>query len=403
MSATRELATESEVAVTSERGVGPAAPARQFDAGARTRTGADALADAERRGRLALGLAIALVLVWGANFSVQKVVFAAVGPNGFLLARYLIMPALGVLLLLHRYGRHWPRVSRSDAWLLLRLGVSGHLLHVGLVTWGIHLSTAFSSSVILASGPIFTLLLLRLMGVERLAWMQVAGVGVAMSGVLLFMSEKLAAGSWMASGGDAILILSVGFFAYYTVAAKAIIERLGAMTVMVYATFAGSIPVVAICLVPGSEAPWTNLSPWIWAGLFFAVVISAFMGWLAWGWINAVRGVARTAPFMYLVPAVAGAVSWGVGGDEFTLVRLGGAAVTLAGVAVAQWGGQLGRLWRAPARARVRAEAPDPLDERVVPGTPPGPSTPYAVADSARYEADAPIEPRAPASGERHD
>ena len=44
---------------------------------------------------------------------------------------------------------------------LLRLGLAGHLLHVGLVTYGIHWSTAFSSSLILACGPIFTLLILR--------------------------------------------------------------------------------------------------------------------------------------------------------------------------------------------------------------------------------------------------
>ena len=57
---------------------------------------------------------------------------------------------------------------------LLKLGVAGHLLHVGLVTYGIHWSTAFSSSLILACGPIFTLLILRWMGVERLQRAQMA-------------------------------------------------------------------------------------------------------------------------------------------------------------------------------------------------------------------------------------
>ena len=85
---------------------------------------------------------------------------------------------------------------------LLRLGLAGHLLHVGLVTYGIHWSTAFSSSLILACGPVFTLLILRWHGLEQLTRGQVAGVGVACVGVLVFLSDKLFGGHWQASGGD---------------------------------------------------------------------------------------------------------------------------------------------------------------------------------------------------------
>ncbi|HRI19272.1 MAG TPA: EamA family transporter, partial [Burkholderiaceae bacterium] len=116
------------------------------------------------RQRAALLLAAALILVWGSNFSVQKVIFTALTPGGFLFARYLIMPICAALLLWQRYGLAWPRLPRAEWWALLRLGLLGHLLHVGLVTYGIHWSTAFSSALILACGPIFTLLLLRRAG-----------------------------------------------------------------------------------------------------------------------------------------------------------------------------------------------------------------------------------------------
>ena len=134
---------------------------------------------APSRERAALLLAFALILVWGINFSVQKAVFAAVTPGGFLFVRYLIMPVCAVALLWQRYGTRWPRLPRAEWWALLRLGLLGHLMHVGLVTFGIDWSTAFSSSLILACGPVFTLLLLRWLGVERLTRAQIAGVAVA--------------------------------------------------------------------------------------------------------------------------------------------------------------------------------------------------------------------------------
>ena len=289
------------------------------------------------RQRLALWAALALVLVWGANFSVQKAVFNALSPGGFLFVRYLIMPVAAALLLCSRHGTAWPRVSRADARALLKLGLAGHLLHVGLVTFGIHWSTAFSSSLILACGPVFTLMILRAHGTEHMTRAQVAGVAVACAGVLVFLSDKLLGGHWQASGGDAVLLVAAAFFAYYTVAAKPLIERHGGVTVMTYATLLGSAPVVLLSLPAGLRVDWLNVSPAIWAGMLWAVLVSAFLGWMVWGWINAVRGVARTAPLIYLMPPVAGVVAWLTTGERFTAVKLAGAALALGGVALAQF------------------------------------------------------------------
>lgn len=291
-----------------------------------------------QRQRTALLLALALVLVWGANFSVQKALFTALEPGGFLFARYLIMPAAAVLLLWQRYGTRWPRLARGEGWALVRLGIMGHVLHVGLVSYGIHWSTAFSSSLILAVGPVFTLLLLRRAGYERLTPAQIAGVAVACIGVLVFLSDKLLAASWQASSGDLVLLAAAAFFSAYTVDAKPMIEKHGGVTVMTYATLAGSPVLVLLNLPAGLAVDWTALAPAIWAGLLWAVLVSAFLGWLVWGWVNAVRGVGRTAPLIYLMPPVAGFVAWLTMGETYTWIKLAGAAVTLAGVALAQFG-----------------------------------------------------------------
>ena len=291
------------------------------------------------RERKALWVAIVLIIVWGSNFSVQKMVFTAMSPGGFLMARYLLMPLAAALLLCWRFGRRWPRVPRSELRALLKLGIAGHLLHVGLVTYGIHWSTAFSSSLILGCGPLFTLLILRASGIETLTCGQVAGVAVALAGVLLFLSDKLLGAQWSASAGDGVLLVAAAFFSYYTVAAKPLIERLGGVVVMTYAVLLGSLPVVLISLPAGLQVPWSRLGPAVWAGMLYAVLLSAFLGWLVWGWVNAVRGVARSAPLMYLMPPVAGLVAWAVTGERYTGIKLAGAALALVGVALAQFAG----------------------------------------------------------------
>ncbi len=305
------------------------------------------------RARQALWAALVLIVVWGANFSVQKAIFQALSPGGFLFVRYLIMPVAATLLLCFRFGTRWPRVSRADAFALLRLGLVGHLLHVGLVTYGIHWSTAFSSSLILACGPVFTLLILHWHGHEALTRGSVAGVAVACVGVVVFLSDKLFGGHWQASAGDLVLLVAASFFSYYTVAAKPFIERLGGVTVMTYAVLFGSLPVVVLSLPAGLSVSWSEVSAAVWAGTFYSVIVSAFLGWLVWGWINAVRGVGPTAPLMYLMPPVAGLVAWALTGERYSAAKIAGAAITLAGVALAQF--------TSSPRDPVR-EAPAPVD-----------------------------------------
>jgi drug/metabolite transporter (DMT)-like permease len=289
---------------------------------------------------MALAAALFIVVVWGANFSLQKAVFPIIGPAGFLFVRYLIMPLAALVLLCWVYGLRWPKVALADGWQLVWLGLIGHALHVSMVTFGISWSTAFSSSLILACGPVFTLLILRWQRVEQLQSSQVIGVGVACLGVLVFLSDKLLGARWQATGGDLMLLLAAALFSFYTVKSKPLIERYGGVPVLAYAMLAPSPLIVLLNAHAAAAVNWHALSGWLWIALLWAVLVSAFLGWLIWGWVNSVRGVARTAPLMYLMPPVAGLVAWFVDGERYGAVKLIGATITLAGVALAQFGGK---------------------------------------------------------------
>jgi drug/metabolite transporter (DMT)-like permease len=292
----------------------------------------------------ALVVALVLIVIWGGNFTLQKHLFDLITPGGFLWARYLIMPVCALLLMRWRMGAWLPPLPRKDWMHMAWVGFIGHSLHVGLVTYGIHWSTAFSSSVILACGPIFTLLILRIQGLERLTGAQIAGVTLAFGGVLMFLSDKLLGGNWRAGGGDLVLLVAASLFSYYTVAVKPVMQRHGPVLTMGYATLLGGLPVMLLSLPAGLEANWAVLDFWAWVGLFWSVLVSAFLGWLAWGWINTVRGVARSAPLMYLMPPMAGLFAWALSGEQYTWIKMAGAGVTLLGVALAQYAGQI--KWR---------------------------------------------------------
>jgi drug/metabolite transporter (DMT)-like permease len=287
--------------------------------------------------QLALAAGLGVVSVWGANFAVQKALFEVLPPGAFLFARYLLIPLCAALLLLRANGWRWLRLPRADAIKLAWLGVLAHTVHVSMVTFGIHWSTAFSSALIMACGPVFTLLILHWAGLERLTRGQVAGVVLACAGVLAFLSDKLIGRQWAATGGDLMMLFSASLFSYYTVMTKPLIQRHGGVAVMTYAVLAGSPLLVLLGLPVAWSAPWGEMGALHWGLLFWAAFVSAFLGWLAWGWVNEQRGVGRTAPLQYLMPLVAGAVAWWATGERFSSMKIGGALVTLLGVALAQF------------------------------------------------------------------
>ena len=291
--------------------------------------------------RWSLIAALCMMVIWGANFAFVKHVLGELGVGPFLFIRFLTMPLFAFLLLAivfrNRIARTWPK--REDLPRFIACGLIGHALHVGLVLWGIHLSTAFSSALVLTSGPLFTLLILAALGAERLRARQVAGTLLALAGIALFLWEKFAAGISHAGLGDLVLLFAAFLFSLYTVMARPLTERYGPLIVLAYTLLFGA-PLMLLVSAPSFlGADLGRLTPTVWIGLFWSIILSSVLGWLIWAWVNHVRGIARSAPLMYLPPPIAGVLAWLTLGEQFTWVKIAGAVVTMAGVAWAQFGG----------------------------------------------------------------
>lgn len=285
----------------------------------------------------ALAVAVTLLTVWGTNFSVIKLVMSHITPGAFLFARYIVTPACAVILLLALYGTRWPKLPREEWKTLGWLTLLGHVLHVTLINWGIYLSSPFSTALIVACGPLMTLIILAVASSERLGRAQVAGAVIACAGILVFLADKIGLG-WQAGFGDLVLLAATLLFSLHTVAARDIIIRRGPLLVMTYTTIMAFPPLMLLTGLSGVATDWTAIPPMVLLGLAWALVVSSFAGWILWGWVNQLLGVARTAPLLYLLPPVAGVAGWLMTGETFPSLKLAGAALALLGVALAQFG-----------------------------------------------------------------
>ncbi|HEX5499729.1 MAG TPA: DMT family transporter, partial [Thermomicrobiales bacterium] len=93
---------------------------------------------------------------------------------------------------------------------------------------------------------------------------------------------------------------------------------------------------------------WAGLSLRSWGSLVYASAISMLAGYTLWTWAIDRRGAARTAPYLFLIPIVTGALAALVFGERLGQVELVGAACVLVGTAVVRL---------AAGRPAVRVEA----------------------------------------------
>jgi drug/metabolite transporter (DMT)-like permease len=293
------------------------------------------------------------MLVWGVNFAVSKYILDRIGAGSFMFFRFSLLPLLGMTLLVivfrGRLAMTWPR--REDLPRFIACALIGHAVHIAAVVHGMNLSTAFSSSLVLTSGPIFTLAILALLGAERLRASQVAGTAVACVGMALFLSDKFAGGFAQAGVGDLLLLVAALSFSLYIILVQPLVKRYGTLIVLSYTLLFAAPPILALTVKSFVDLDPAQLTAGVWIGLFWALVVSSFCGWLMWTWVNAVRGVARSAPFNYLMPPIAGVVAWLTLGEAFTWLKILGAAITMAGVAWAQFAAG------APAKATAQPDA----------------------------------------------
>jgi drug/metabolite transporter (DMT)-like permease len=216
------------------------------------------------------------------------------------------------------------------------LGVCGYTVYllVGLI--GLHYTTAFSNSLLLATAPLFAALLLWGLRLESIDYTQWLGMGLAFLEVVVFVWEKAQTGFHTASMGDLISLTAALGFAIYTVTNKQLLARHSQTVVMTYTLTIGAVPALVVSLPALPTQDWSQITRLGWSALAWTIVVGVYLAWTLWNWVLTHMEANRTAAFLYLVPVVSGIFSWSLLGEHFGLLKLVGALIVLPGLAFAR-------------------------------------------------------------------
>lgn len=304
-----------------------------------------------------LGLLL-LTVIWGVNFAVIKFALDELHPLSFNALRFPIASAV-VFAILRIRGplriperRHWPA--------LLVLGLLGNTLYQFFFIYGIDGTGAGNAALLLATTPVWTILLSTLLGHERASGIVWIGAGGTIAGMMLVIAGGNAG---LEFSGDTLLgdLLMVGgsmVWAGYTVGARPLIGHYGSLQVTAWTLWAGTIGILVVGAVPVARTDLATVSGGAWAGIFYAGALAVGLAYALWNRGIGRIGNARTSVYSNLVPVVALLVAWIWLGEVPAVLQAAGAAVILASLFLARFGGRSRRRAVVEARGTRREEVP---------------------------------------------
>jgi drug/metabolite transporter (DMT)-like permease len=280
-------------------------------------------------------LLVGAAAAWGASFAAAKPLVAFIEPAFVSGVRYL---AVALLLIAWLGATRQPvAVRRGELAQLAALGVFGFGLFQGLWGFGLAYTTAAKSAILMATSPIFGVLFARLRGepAGAAAWI---GVLTAFGGVFLLMNGsltefRLGGGTLL---GDAIWLVNGALWALFSLLSRPLVAKLGAARTTAWAALFGSGLLALVTAPFAAQDDWSQLRPaHLWNAAFLTLVAGAFAQ-IAYYRGLACLGLGRAIAYMYLVPIFGVAAALLALGEPFGAVQGLGAALTLAGVVIAQ-------------------------------------------------------------------
>ncbi len=227
----------------------------------------------------------------------------------------------------------------------------GVFLAGDLVAWHIslHMTSVANSTLIANMAPIFVTLVSWLFLHQRIRGVFLAGLALAIAGVVVLNGASFTMSGGSHVRGDAVALGAAAFYAGYFVSLSRARRTFSTMVVMVWSTAAAALCVLPVALrfepafVPHLLIGWAILLGLGW------LVHAGGQGLVAFSlaWLPATF----SSLTLLIQPVVAAVFAWALLGERLSALQLIGGAIVLAGIMLAN---------RAPAMSSARP-ALDPV------------------------------------------
>ena len=307
-----------------------------------------ATTEASQARRLAEFGALAVMVAWSFNFVTVKAAISAVPPVGFAFVRFLLAGLL--LLAITRWREGSVGLPRRAAIRIALLGGLGFGLYQLLWATALSLTTAGTSSLLVATTPIFTLLAAVATRAERGHRLRYIGAIIAFAGVAL-----VTGGSGLrldgAGLGDVMTIGAAACWGWYLALSAPLLATYSPLRLTTWAILAGSAVLAVPGLVELGTGDLSAVGPRHVGAILYSGIVAGGLANVVLFRAIALLGPSRIANLQFLVPALTIVLAALLLGEPVLAVQAAGFAVIVTGILVAR---------RAPSGMAAGRAVPEP-------------------------------------------
>src|SRR6185369_4039704 len=200
-------------------------------------------------------LLITVVVIWGFNFALMKVMYRYFSPITFNAIRFLIASMVMLLTLKARGESVWP--EWKDMRHVIWLGFLSNTLYPFVFVLGLDRTKAGNAVLFMALTPVFAFLIGVAMKREHFSMGVLIGIILSLSGaaaiVLFGTTEVTFTDSWQ---GDLLMIASAVCWAWQSVESTRLLPKYGPIRLTVFSMVAGTILLLPLSI------PWLLAQNW---------------------------------------------------------------------------------------------------------------------------------------------
>jgi drug/metabolite transporter (DMT)-like permease len=289
--------------------------------------------DSERRAQVRAELLLLLVVtIWACNYPVAK--YGISGLNLYIFNALRFVTAALLIAFVYFARSPWIPIRKADWPALIRAGLVANVLYQVAFILGLSLTTAGNSAILLATAPLWTVVIYSRIQKEKIGRQIWLGMPVSLLGIVMVVlgsTKKVELGT-TALIGDLICVGAAFLWAFNTNLQKPLLLHYSPTQVAFVMVSIGAIGLSLFAISPAMSTAWSSIH---WTYIAAALV----SGTLAIGasnvmWSYGVKrlGPNRTGNFGNLIPILALGVSYVTLGEQLSFIQAGGTAMTLFGV-----------------------------------------------------------------------
>ncbi len=226
---------------------------------------------------------LAAVIAWGGSFVATKIALRDVQPVTVVWIRFGIgVLVLGAAVLRRRQFR---RPSARDVLSFAFIGALGITFHQWLQSTGLQTAQATTSAWIVASTPVFMVILGWIFFKEKLKFGQIAGIFLAAAGVLLVATRgdlgMLALGR-LSTPGDVLILISAPNWAVFSALSRDGLRRYPAALMMLFVMLFGWLFTTVFFFTGPGPAEIAHLTVNGWLAVGFLGLVCSGLAYIFW-------------------------------------------------------------------------------------------------------------------------